>query len=303
MPGNPKRNTMISVLMASYNYAAYLEEAIRSVLSQTWREFELLVVDDGSRDGSVALARSFAEHDSRVRVLQHPDGGNHGLAATLQLGLANARGEWVAFLESDDIWTPDCLEQRMKRAQESAADVVFNAITPLPMPGADTTWFESYVPRVMAEHAHREQPRFSLRREMLEENKIPTFSCAMIKTETLRRCSFETPVFRWLDWWLWAQTAATGSFAFLPEKCTLWRLHSGSFNHKLSLCQYIQDASAFWTGLRRLLLPLYRRQGSVREARLLSAPFWTLFIARFRAIVRKEGLAQTLKSILQRINK
>ncbi len=294
---------MISVLMASYNYEAYLEEAIRSVLGQTWRDLELLVIDDGSKDGSEALARAFAAQDPRVRVLQHPDGGNHGLAATLQLGLSQARGEWIAFLESDDIWTPDCLELRMKRAQESTADVVFNAITPLPMPGADTAWFESYVPRVMAEHAARDRNGFSLRREMLEENKIPTFSCAMIKTEKLRGCSFETPVSRWLDWWLWTQTAATGSFAFLPEKCTLWRLHSGSFNHKLSVRQYIQDASAFWTGLRRLLLPIYRGQGAAREARLLSAPFWTLFIARFRAIVRKQGLAETLKSILQRINK
>ena len=78
---------MISILMASYNYELYIGEAIKSVLNQTWIDFELLVIDDGSKDGSVALARSFAEHDPRVRVLQHPDGKNHGLPETLSPAL------------------------------------------------------------------------------------------------------------------------------------------------------------------------------------------------------------------------
>ena len=98
---------MISILMASYNYELYIGEAIKSVLNQTWIDFELLVIDDGSKDGSVALARSFAEHDPRVRVLQHPDGKNHGLPETLSLGIVEAGGDWIAFLESDDLWNPN----------------------------------------------------------------------------------------------------------------------------------------------------------------------------------------------------
>ena len=115
---------MISIIMASYNYETYLGEAIQSVLSQTWTDFELLVVDDGSKDDSVKLAQSFAEQDLRVRVFLHPDGKNHGLPATLTLGIAEARGEWIAFLESDDLWEPTCLEQRIALAQETGADVI-----------------------------------------------------------------------------------------------------------------------------------------------------------------------------------
>ena len=292
---------MISILMASYNYEAYMEEAIRSVLDQTWQDFELLVIDDGSQDGSLAMASAFAERDSRVRVLRHPDGKNHGLPATLQLGLAEARGEWIAFLESDDLWLPDCLERRMKRVE--GADVVFNDIRPLAMPGADTAWFDVYVPRVMQEHRQHGESAFSLRSAMLTENKIPTFSCAMLKADRLRACAFDPPVPRWLDWWLWAQIAGEGSFAFLPEKCTLWRLHSESFNHKISLSRYLRDAAAMWKGFRHVLLPVYQRLGAKREERFLSCPFWMLFVARFRAIVREKGLAKTLKSILQRIKK
>ena len=139
---------MISILMASYNYELYIGEAIKSVLNQTWIDFELLVIDDGSKDGSVALARSFAEHDPRVRVLQHPDGKNHGLPETLSLGIVEAGGDWIAFLESDDLWEPECLERRMELARQTRADVVLNAIRPLPMPGAGTGWFDIYVPHV-----------------------------------------------------------------------------------------------------------------------------------------------------------
>ncbi|MDD4509705.1 MAG: glycosyltransferase family 2 protein, partial [Oscillospiraceae bacterium] len=76
------QNPMVSVLVASYNYERYLGDTIRSVLAQTWGDFELLVIDDGSRDGSVELARSFVAQDDRVRVIRHPDGKNHGLPAT-----------------------------------------------------------------------------------------------------------------------------------------------------------------------------------------------------------------------------
>ena len=60
------------------------------------------MIDDGSQDGSLELAQSFAKKDPRVRVIRHSDGGNHGLPETLKLGIANAGGEWIAFLESDD---------------------------------------------------------------------------------------------------------------------------------------------------------------------------------------------------------
>ena len=294
---------MISVLMASYNYETYLDEAISSVLAQTRQDLELLVIDDGSTDGSVALARARAAEDPRVRVLTHPDGANHGLPDTLYLGLAEARGEWIAFLESDDVWTPECLARRLERAEATGADAVFNDIRPLPMPGADTGWFDGYVPRVMREHLARGEKAFSLRSALLTENKIPTFSCIMVRTDRLRRCSFNAPVPRWLDWWLWAQIAAEGSFAFSAEKGTLWRLHSQSFNHKVSLFQYLKDVSSLWKGFRKRLLPVYRRLGATREARCLACPFWVLPAARFRAIAREEGPARTVGRILQRLNK
>ena len=146
---------LVSVLVASYNYEPYLGMAIQSVLDQSCPHFELLIIDDGSTDGSVALAESYAAKDVRISVVRHPDGKNHGLPATLALGIALARGKYIAFLESDDLWEPECLAQRLGALEDSNAGVVFNAVEPLYMPGADPHWFESYMPRILHEHTAR----------------------------------------------------------------------------------------------------------------------------------------------------
>ena len=104
----------VSVVVASYNYETLVVEALDGLWAQTWRDFEIVVVDDGSADGSITAVRSFANAhaggDVSIRLLTHPDGRNHGLPATVELGVRAARGEYVAFCEADDLWTPDHLE-------------------------------------------------------------------------------------------------------------------------------------------------------------------------------------------------
>ena len=294
---------MISVLMASYNYQVYMEEAIKSILGQTWKNFELFIIDDGSKDNSIELAHSLAKQDSRIHVLQHYDGKNHGLPETLLRGLNEAQGEWIAFLESDDFWEPTCLEQRMKVVQQTGADVVFNAIRPFPMPGADTGWFNTYVPRVMREHAHRSlqaEGAYSLQTSLLVENKIPTFSCAMLRAECLRKCSFTAPVPRWLDWWIWIQVAQEHLFAFVPDELTLWRLHAGSYNHKIAFGHYIQDNMRLWNGFKQLQ-NFYKKSGKTYGYWFLLGPFWVRLRARFGMIAYQSGILGTLKQIRNRI--
>ena len=293
---------MISIIMASYNYETYLGEAIQSVLSQTWTDFELLVVDDGSKDDSVKLAQSFAEQDLRVRVFLHPDGKNHGLPATLTLGIAEARGEWIAFLESDELWEPTCLEQRIALAQETGADVIFNAVHPLPMPGANTGWFNTYVPRIMREHKQLSESggAYSLQSMLLVENKIPTFSCVMLRAECLRECSLAAPVPRWLDWWIWNQIAQKSLFAFVPDELTSWRLHADSYNHKVVLRRYIQDNNLLWESFRTLRSS-YRQAGKTGGSLFLLCPSWGRLLARFGMIAYQSGIVGTLKQIHNRI--
>src|SRR5687768_9931393 len=97
----------VSVVIPVYNRAKYVGETIESVLSQTYQDFELIVVDDGSTDGSRKVLESFG---NRVTVLEHPNRENRGQSAAINRGLAAARGEFVGMLDSDDLWLPRKLE-------------------------------------------------------------------------------------------------------------------------------------------------------------------------------------------------
>lgn len=101
----------ISVVIPAYNAERYLELAVRSVLAQTWRDFEILIVDDCSTDGTAALMQRLAAEDERIVCLQNSR--NTGVAETRNAAVAQARGEWIAFLDSDDMWRKDKLEKQM----------------------------------------------------------------------------------------------------------------------------------------------------------------------------------------------
>jgi len=94
----------VSVVMPVYNVEAYVAEAIQSVLAQTFTDFELIIVDDGGTDASLAICRSFS--DPRITIVSQR---NRGLAGARNTGIAAARGEFVALLDSDDRWLPEKL--------------------------------------------------------------------------------------------------------------------------------------------------------------------------------------------------
>lgn len=113
------RGPRVSVVMIFLNEEDYIEEAIRSVLAQTFSAWELLLVDDGSTDGSSVTARSYAAMSpDRIRYLTHPGGRNRGMGASRNLGLRQARGEFVAFLDADDVYLPQCLELQVAALDE-----------------------------------------------------------------------------------------------------------------------------------------------------------------------------------------
>lgn len=312
----------VTILLPSYNYVRYIPVALKSALSQTFTDFELLVVEDGSTDRSLPVVRAFAERDARVRVLTHPDGKNHGLPASLALGLDAARGRWIAFLEADDLWRPDCLQRRMEALHVSGATVVLNNIAPLPMPGASLDWFDGYVPRVMRWHATHAGfdaadmtplgfaksgtsytgRAYELGNAFLLENKIPTFSCAMVRTADLRAVSLDSPVPRWMDWWIWAQLAQRVCFAFVPEKLTRWRLHAKSWNARVRPEGYMEDYRAMGKGFRRLFARSLLHDRQWQWLAFLSLPSSMRIAARLAQPLMQEGLVPTVHKVWSRLN-
>ena len=105
---------LVSVIIIFLNAESFIEEAIDSVVTQTYSHWELLLVDDGSRDSSTEIAQRYvSKYLDRVRYLQHPEHSNRGMAASRNLGIQYARGEYVAFLDADDVWLPHKLEEQV----------------------------------------------------------------------------------------------------------------------------------------------------------------------------------------------
>lgn len=117
-----KRKPSISIIVPVYKVEQYLPSCIRSILRQTYRDFELILVDDGSPDSSGAICDEFAEKDSRIRVIHQSNGG---VSRARNAGIEAAQGEWVCFVDADDLVTPGYLAAFLPTAScEFEADIV-----------------------------------------------------------------------------------------------------------------------------------------------------------------------------------
>jgi glycosyltransferase involved in cell wall biosynthesis len=123
--GQGTASPRVSVIMPAYNAAASIERSIDSVLAQTHRDLELLIVDDGSTDGTQALIARYAKSDARVRPLLQAR--NAGVAAARNAGIAAASGAYIAFLDSDDWWHPRKLELSLAQMRSAGARVSYSA--------------------------------------------------------------------------------------------------------------------------------------------------------------------------------
>lgn len=119
---------MISVVMPVYNTEKYVREAIRSVVEQTYKDWELLLINDCSTDGSLQMIEEELQTlegtvSARIRVINNEK--NSGPAFTRNRGIEESGGEWIAFLDSDDRWAPDKLEKQMACAEENGCSFIF----------------------------------------------------------------------------------------------------------------------------------------------------------------------------------
>lgn len=118
-----RKEALVSIVMPAYNCEKYVVEAINSVLVQTYRNWELLVLDDGSKDNTIRIIEEFSQKDSRIKAL--PNGRNMGVSATRNRGIELATGDWIAFLDSDDMWEPLKLEKQFNVVEKKSAEFLF----------------------------------------------------------------------------------------------------------------------------------------------------------------------------------
>lgn len=116
---------LVSVILPNYNYAVYLKQCISSVLGQTYKNIELILIDDASTDESVSIMRSYL-FDVRVKIVYN--WGNQGVSACRNKGIEFARGEYVCFIDADDFWYPEKIECQLKSMSIVNANLSFTNI-------------------------------------------------------------------------------------------------------------------------------------------------------------------------------
>jgi glycosyltransferase involved in cell wall biosynthesis len=196
---------IVSVVMPFFNAERYLADAIESVRAQTLAEWELLLVDDGSVDGSRAISEKFVRAEpKRIKLIVHPQGGNHGPAIARNLGIVHAAGEFIAFLDADDLFLPG------KLASEVA---ILSSTREAAMLYSPTHWWwenglhADYIENlgVAAERIHG--PPDLVRRVLLRKEGAPPCTCGvLIRREAIVAVgSFEPRFLLYEDQTLWVK--------------------------------------------------------------------------------------------------
>lgn len=248
-PGRPLE-PLVSVIVTSYNYERYISQTLDSLLSQTYSNFEVVIVDDGSTDGSVNLIASYVASHSNVRLLTHERKANKGLIASMRLALANAHGDYVAFCESDDYWSPDHLEQLVACInRHSDAVLISNHIQCFGDEAAVKVRqaYADYVYKRLKSGANR----IDLTKNQSQQ-LIPTFSCVAIRKDVTDRLNFDCPVEAWIDFWLYRQIEKDYPLYYISRKLTFWRQHE-SLNGEQSQSDFDEKMATFLSASNRLL--------------------------------------------------
>lgn len=115
---------LVSIIMPAYNSEKYIGDSIRSVLKQTYENWELIVIDDGSRDKTIEIIEKFVSKDIRVKFYKNES--NLGVSQTRNKAIALAAGEWIAFLDSDDIWESNKLELQLVHSKKYNSEFIFS---------------------------------------------------------------------------------------------------------------------------------------------------------------------------------
>lgn len=127
---------LVSIVMPLYNGSTTVMDSIQSVRQQTYKDWELLVVDDGSTDNGPKLVSELAEEDGRIRLLHMQQNG--GAAAARNYGITQVQGQYLAFLDSDDLWLPEKLEMQLRLMKEAHTSFGYGACHVIEADGRDT---------------------------------------------------------------------------------------------------------------------------------------------------------------------
>lgn len=207
----------LSIVIPAYNVASYVGDAIASALAQTIRDIEVIVINDGSTDGTAGVVKGFS--DPRLRLVSQP---NRGLSAARNAGIANAQGAFIGFLDGDDRWYPEKAEMQLAAMEsDPSIGITFCHSAYIDEAGAETG-------RILLTGPKR--PRL---RDLVLRNALSNGSTPIIRTEHFSQAgNFDTDLLSCEDWEMWVRLLReTPCQALLvPEVLTAYRINTQSLS-------------------------------------------------------------------------
>lgn len=214
----------VSVIMPNYNCEKFLEETINSVINQTYKNWELLIVDDCSTDGSVEVIKKLQTTDDRIKLYINEK--NSGAAASRNKALREATGKWIAFLDSDDLWLEDKLEKQIAFMEENGYKFSFTKYGHI-----DEN--SKFLNRIVC------GPKKVTKRKMFRYCYLGCLT-VMYDAEAVGLIQIDDGIQKRNDYAMWLKVSKKATAYYLDEVLAYYRKRCGSISHqsKLSLIKY-----------------------------------------------------------------
>lgn len=277
---------MISVIIPIYNRQNFIEECLRSILTQSYQNFEILIIDDGSTDQTVAVCRAIAKNEPRIKLFEAEHGG---VSAARNIGLEAAKGDFVFFMDSDDVIHPLLLETLVTSLKNTDAGIagttvincleekwarVYKAINNDPGPGK-TTYQD-----------HQE----SLRRSFFGKSPLSVIGGVMIRRELIGNTRFKTDIFIGEDFYFIYENLIKGaSTIFLEQSWYYCRLHQNNSSWNFGY-------TGFWTRFYRRKL-VWENEESMGRQPYANQQKLSAFHCFLRCITRNKPYSEDSKKM------
>ena len=214
---------LVSVIMPAYNSEAFITESIRSVINQTYENWELLVVDDASEDSTSTIIRKFSKADDRIRFFENSS--NFGTHYTRNKGIKAAQGEFIAFLDADDLWKPEKLEKQLKILSEENIAACFSSYDLISEDGT---------------HLHKKVLALPILhyKKLLKANYVGNLT-GIYSTKSLGKI-YCPEILKRQDWALWLKVIEKGGpMKGIQESLAIYRVRKGSIStNKFEMLRY-----------------------------------------------------------------
>lgn len=213
---------LVSVIMPAYNSSRFIRESVLSVLNQTYKNFELLIVDDSSSDETLTIIKEIENSDKRVKGFSIPHAGRPSVPRNF--AIKKSSGELIAFIDSDDLWVPDKLETQVEFFQERKNPVFIYSIS--------VTFGEVNIFSPQFEVLPLPYKAAKKREDLLKTGNTIPLSSVLADAGKLKRVNGfdEDPELKIEDYDLWIRLSELGDFYFMPRFHVKYRIHKSQFS-------------------------------------------------------------------------